>query len=201
MAHLAEHRFVHRDLACRNVLLDSQLTCKVADFGLSRATATGSSNESAPYYRSTQGTFPIRWTAPEAIETLVFTTRSDVWSFAITSIEIFTDGETPYSDLRNRDVVDAVSAGRRIDRPKLCDAHFYNLIQRCWAADALERPIFADISNELAEMVATARATPDFVARHHRAVHTRDYTSMESDIGTSSTAEFKPLPHGQRPQR
>ena len=37
MAFLAEHRFVHRDLASRNVLLDSKGTPKIADFGLSKS--------------------------------------------------------------------------------------------------------------------------------------------------------------------
>jgi serine/threonine protein kinase len=38
MAHLEAGKFVHRDLAARNVLVNSQWQCKVADFGLSRAT-------------------------------------------------------------------------------------------------------------------------------------------------------------------
>ena len=51
MAHLVECQIVHRDLASRNVLLTSSNACKVADFGLSRFTA------SENYYRSQQGTF------------------------------------------------------------------------------------------------------------------------------------------------
>ena len=27
---------IHRDLACRNVLVDSKLSCKICDFGLAR---------------------------------------------------------------------------------------------------------------------------------------------------------------------
>ena len=51
MAHLAQCHIIHRDLAGRNVLLTSSNTCKVADFGLSRFTA------SEIYYRTHQGTF------------------------------------------------------------------------------------------------------------------------------------------------
>ena len=51
MAHLTQCHVIHRDLATRNVLLTSTDTCKVADFGLSRFTA------SEYYYRSQQRTF------------------------------------------------------------------------------------------------------------------------------------------------
>ena len=36
MAFLEQNEFVHRDLACRNILLDSNDVVKIADFGLAR---------------------------------------------------------------------------------------------------------------------------------------------------------------------
>lgn len=36
MCYLSEHRFAHRDLAARNVLVVSDNSCVVADFGMSR---------------------------------------------------------------------------------------------------------------------------------------------------------------------
>ena len=63
MDFLTGRRFVHRDLAARNVMMDSQLTCQVADFGLSRGTkgadAVGSEADQ-DYYRSENGVFPVR---------------------------------------------------------------------------------------------------------------------------------------------
>ena len=37
MHYLSSRRIVHRDVAARNVLLDSTRTCKLADFGMSSA--------------------------------------------------------------------------------------------------------------------------------------------------------------------
>lgn len=107
MHHLASLLFVHRDLAARNVLVDAQRIAKVADFGLSRGTnpmkarredeqGDAASEEGQTYYRSKTGIFPVRWTAPEAMEDLKFTTASDVWSFGIVMVELFENGRTPY---------------------------------------------------------------------------------------------------------
>lgn len=40
--------------------------------------------------------FPIKWTAPEAINYGSFTIKSDIWSFGILLTEIITYGRIPY---------------------------------------------------------------------------------------------------------
>ena len=66
-------QLIHRDLAARNVLLSGNLTCKVADFGLSRGEGV--------YVKRTVARLPIRWMAIESLNYNVYTTQSDVYVF------------------------------------------------------------------------------------------------------------------------
>lgn len=57
MVYLQRKRFVHRDLAVRNILLKSVFNVKISDFGLSRALGFDSD-----YYTASQGgRWPIKW--------------------------------------------------------------------------------------------------------------------------------------------
>ena len=142
MEFLTARKFVHRDLAARNVLLSSSLACQVADFGLSRGMGDGDSGE---YYSCKQGTFPIRWTAPDVITSMKYTSYSDVWSFGIVGIEVFTDGKVPYSDLSTLEVIEHVKSGRKCPRPELCPPSLYEVLAQCWSLEPSQRPDFATI--------------------------------------------------------
>jgi len=43
--------------------------------------------------------FPVKWTAPEAIEYSHFTIKTDVWAYGILLVELFSHGATPYPGL------------------------------------------------------------------------------------------------------
>ena len=61
MNYLAEQNVVHGDLAARNVLVTKNLTCKISDFGLSKALYYG-------YYRKkNNGHLPFKWMSHEAM--------------------------------------------------------------------------------------------------------------------------------------
>ena len=156
MSYLHSKRFVHRDLAARNVLVASGMTAKVADFGLSRAMAgAGASGEGdgdgdgdggADYYRSHRGVFPVRWTAIEAMETLVFNAATDVWSFGIVMDEVWWDAQLkPYGLMKNKEVMGMLKQGGRLLKPANASDGIYQIMLACWKEDPAERPSFVQL--------------------------------------------------------
>ena len=69
---MASKGFVHRDLAARNVLLGEDRAVKIADFGLLRHT------KGEIYEVKHTKKLPIKWMAPESLQTGIYTSKSDV---------------------------------------------------------------------------------------------------------------------------
>ena len=70
---LSQKGFVHRDLACRNVLVGVERTVKIGDFGLTRYVY-----DDRVYVTKSGGRLPLKWMSVEAILDLTFTSASDV---------------------------------------------------------------------------------------------------------------------------
>ncbi len=81
-----------------------------------------------------------------------YTTKSDVWSFAVTLWEILTFArETPYQQLSNDEVMQNLSHlhyenGLFAYLPKPpCPKDIFDLMLECWRRHELERPSFREI--------------------------------------------------------
>ncbi|XP_022533366.2 tyrosine-protein kinase Lyn [Astyanax mexicanus] len=136
MAYIEKKNYIHRDLRAANILVSETLLCKVADFGLARVI------EENEYSASEGAKFPIKWTAPEAINYGSFTIKSDMWSFGILLYEIITHGKIPYTGLNNAEVMARVQRGYRIPQPELCPSKLYEIMTTCWKSSPEERPTF-----------------------------------------------------------
>ncbi|XP_076029721.1 tyrosine-protein kinase Btk29A isoform X9 [Oratosquilla oratoria] len=146
MAYLEKQRFIHRDLAARNCLVGSQGVIKVGDFGLARYVVDDE------YAGSGGAKFPIKWAAPEVLNYMRFSSKSDVWAFGVLMWEVFTCGRMPYGKLRNAEVVDRVQSGQVLERPTYCPETVYELMKLCWTHDVDRRPSFADMRCQIVEI-------------------------------------------------
>jgi receptor tyrosine kinase-like orphan receptor 1 len=141
MEYLARNRYVHRDLATRNCLVNEDNTVKLADFGLTRDVYD------SDYYRVRGGAaLPIRWMPPESIVYGRFTYTSDIWSFGIVLWEIFTFGKKPFYGMTNEAVIDFVVNRKGVPSPpSSCPFAVGNLILQCCQIDPKKRPPFTEI--------------------------------------------------------
>uniref|UniRef100_A0A673LNB9 Tyrosine-protein kinase receptor n=1 Tax=Sinocyclocheilus rhinocerous TaxID=307959 RepID=A0A673LNB9_9TELE len=155
MVYLSSQHFVHRDLATRNCLVGNGLLVKIGDFGMSRDIY------SSDYYRVGGYTMlPIRWMPPESIMYRKFSTESDVWSFGVIMWEIFTYGKQPWFQLSNNEVIECITQGRVLDRPRLCPKEVYDLMLGCWQREPQQRLNIKDIQKVLYTL---GKATPVYL--------------------------------------
>uniref|UniRef100_A0A3B4CJ59 Tyrosine-protein kinase receptor n=1 Tax=Pygocentrus nattereri TaxID=42514 RepID=A0A3B4CJ59_PYGNA len=155
MVYLASQHFVHRDLATRNCLVGNGLLVKIGDFGMSRDIY------STDYYRVGGHTMlPIRWMPPESIMYRKFSTESDVWSFGVILWEIFTYGKQPWFQLANNEVIECITQGRVLERPRLCPKEVYDIMLGCWQREPQQRLNIKDIQKIL---LALGKATPVYL--------------------------------------
>ncbi|EGD73426.1 TK/RTKC protein kinase [Salpingoeca rosetta] len=141
LAHIHGKGFIHRDVAARNVLLSSEMRCKISDFGLAREM-----EEDDTYYKSRGGQLPVRWTAIEALEERKFNEKTDVWSCGILLHEMWTRAELPYKGWSNQKVWVEVAAGYRLPKPDGCRDDVYEHMLACWSESQADRPTFAALA-------------------------------------------------------
>ncbi|XP_077349533.1 focal adhesion kinase 1 isoform X20 [Lithobates pipiens] len=182
LAYLESKRFVHRDIAARNVLVSSTDCVKLGDFGLSRYM------EDSTYYKASKGKLPIKWMAPESINFRRFTSASDVWMFGVCMWEILMYGVKPFQGVKNNDVIGRIENGERLPMPTNCPPTLYSLMTKCWAYDPSRRPRFTELKAQLSTILEEEKIQQEERMR----MESRRQVTVSWDSAGSDEAPPKP---------
>ncbi|XP_068726363.1 platelet-derived growth factor receptor alpha-like [Montipora capricornis] len=156
MTYLSQKGLVHRDLAARNILVGHGKKVKIGDFGLMRHLYH------EVYKVDTGKKLPVKWMAPESLFEEIFTTKSDVWSYGVVLWEIATLGGSPYALMKNKQLLENLKAGYRLEKPDMCTDPVYALMTDCWNQDPDERPSFQRLYKRLDDMLEEQEDYFDF---------------------------------------
>ncbi|XP_053190950.1 protein tyrosine kinase 2aa [Scomber japonicus] len=182
LAYLESKRFVHRDIAARNVLVSSVDCVMLGDFGLSRYM------EDSSYYKASKGKLPIKWMAPESINFRRFTSASDVWMFGVCMWEILMYGIKPFQGVKNNDVIGRIENGERLAMPPQCPPTLYSLMTKCWSYDPSKRPRFTELKTQLSTILDEEKLQQEERLR----MEMRRQVTVSWDSGGSDEAPPKP---------
>ncbi|KAJ8977818.1 hypothetical protein NQ317_007519 [Molorchus minor] len=176
MKYLESLKYVHKDLAARNCLVGRRYDVKVSDLGSYRLMYSTD-------YCQIAGSrpLPVRWMAWETVLLLIkivedpecrwclkdeetsshvltecpgkYSSKSDVWSFAVLLWEILTFArEQPFEELNDDKVIENVTHfyqddGKQIllTAPINCPKEIFDLMCECWQRNESDRPNFREI--------------------------------------------------------
>ena len=101
----------------------------------------------------------VRWMAPELIEGKAPSKEADVYSFAMSTLEL-TTGKRPYEECkRDAQVIRSIIVLSSLPtRPKSVAADawlsddIWDLMQRCWRRDASARPSMSELARHIGEI-------------------------------------------------
>ncbi|CAD6198996.1 unnamed protein product [Caenorhabditis auriculariae] len=138
LEYIHANRVLHRDIAARNVLLASDGTPKISDFGLAVRAACFRMKEAEKV--------PLRYLSPEVLTHFIFSQKSDVYAYGVLLFELFTGGSIPYEGLLSQSVRQCILSGTYNQFPEGTPPKLVNYVEeKVWAYEPIERPMMDEI--------------------------------------------------------
>jgi len=139
LKYLHSMKKIHRDIKSGNILLNHEGDCKLADFGVSAEL-----NTTLAKRKTVIGT-PY-WMAPEVLQSSEYDGKADIWSLAITAIEMAV-GEPPHSNVHPMRAIFLIPTSDPPTLPNPSDwSHDFNdFLKVCLVKNPANRPTAADL--------------------------------------------------------
>ncbi|XP_047330689.1 serine/threonine-protein kinase STY13-like [Impatiens glandulifera] len=149
LSYLHSKKIVHRDVKAENMLLDTQRTLKIADFGVARVEAQNPQD-------MTGETGTLGYMAPEVLDGKPYNRKCDVYSFGICLWETYCC-DLPYMDRSFADISYAVvRQNLRPEIPRCCPSSLASIMKKCWDANPEKRPDMDEVV-KLLEAIDTTK--------------------------------------------
>lgn len=119
--------------------------------------------------------------APESLTEMVFSSKSDVWSFGVVMWELFSFGKVPYPGFDFRQLIRELLVGYRMDKPQMATKEIGRLMTDCWKMEPNDRPTFHQLQDELGNHLEST-------IREHYVDMNEPYLKMNEEKQTSKTS-------------
>ena len=142
MSYLHSLKIAHRDLCTDNVTIDEDLNPRITNFATSRF---------MPEDLLSMTHSPVsiaKFVAPEINSAESYSEEVDVFSFGGILYELLTD-QRPFYEIYHPDFEHLIRNKKRPTLPKNISEKLKKLIESCWAQKPSERPIFANIVQQM----------------------------------------------------
>jgi serine/threonine protein kinase len=160
-----KRHFVHQDVKPGNVLMTSDGTAKLTDFGLARAARVAAQDAQSRASAEFAGGTPAYW-SPEQEKKLRVTAAADVWSWGLSVLEMFTGGVVLKSGVHAKAHLAAFRDRALLKSrglPQMPES-LYEVLRNCFRSDP---------SNRLNDLGAVAARLIDIYKDVHREEYSR----------------------------
>ena len=133
---------IHRNIKAKNILLcmTTEIHCKIGNFNSAKCL----NYYTDEYIASNNNKISLKWCAPEALQFLKFSIKSDVWSYGMFMYEVITFGSVPFPNKTNAVAINCLmnkdSIGKYMQWPTGCPEKFYEIMTDCWNFNPSLRP-------------------------------------------------------------
>ncbi|MDI5974570.1 WD40 repeat domain-containing serine/threonine protein kinase [Amycolatopsis magusensis] len=197
LEHAHSRGLVHQDVKPANVLLDEDGTAKVTDFGLARARAVAATQpaDTAPgtSILVPTGGLTRAYASPEQTAGQPLSRRADIYSFAVSVLEMFTGGVIwMVGPVAGEALAAHLADGPEAGLPRM-PTELAELLADCLRAESADRPrSMAEVAAALAEVyrqvVGVAYPRPEPVAADLRADELNNRALSLLDLGQPDEA-------------